>query len=188
MPIELLYIIPIVALAFFVLILLFFAQRKSQRLPVLQGAPLSTDAVAAQSKRSTEARLAEFENTITVINKALTDQQAVIEKFQRENSSYNQEIEKLQSKLREVHQEYDIVVSENYSLRAKVKTLMKKAEPGHAAFTEENAPRDADAFSSLHAASARERSEMNMNLYEDTRLFKASTLDDTKEIDISDLQ
>ena len=81
------------------------------------------------AQRSTEERLDDFERTVASINKALFNQQKVIEKFQEENSTYNSEIDNLKKKLREMHKEYDIVVSENYSLRAKFNTLAKKTEP-----------------------------------------------------------
>jgi chromosome segregation ATPase len=179
MPIELLYIVPIVALALFVL---FFVQKMMRediaqaRVPAKK--PLG-DTKFLDAQKSTEERLSEFEATISSINKALNDQQAVIGKYQTENSTYNEEIEKLRSKLRDLHKEYDIVISENYSLRAKVKSLQKKAvEADQETYRPPEAP----------VPAAREHSEMNMNLYEDTRLFKTSTLDDTTEFDISDLQ
>jgi septal ring factor EnvC (AmiA/AmiB activator) len=181
MPIELLYIIPIVALAVFVLLMLIHFQKKEQGADMEPIAPDKkplgdTKFLAAQ--KSTEERLSEFESTISSINKSLNDQQAVIGKYQTENSTYNEEIEKLRSKLRDLHKEYDIVISENYSLRAKVKSLVKKAE---------NADRS-DGLAEPPAPAGREHSEMNMNLYEDTRLFKSSTLDDTREFDILDMQ
>jgi len=81
------------------------------------------------AQRSTDERLDDFEKTVASINKALFNQQKVIENFQQENSAYNGEIDNLKKKLREMHKEYDIVVSENYSLRAKFKTLTKKPDP-----------------------------------------------------------
>jgi regulator of replication initiation timing len=184
MPIELLYIIPIVALALFVL---FFLQGMMKENGAQSQAPPSKkplgDTKFLEAQKSTEERLSEFESTITSINKALNDQQAVIGKYQTENSTYNEETEKLRSKMRDLHKEYDIVISENYSLRAKVKSLQKKA-----ASAEQEAYRPADAPADAPLPAAREHSEMNMNLYEDTRLFKSSTLDDTREIDLSELQ
>jgi regulator of replication initiation timing len=179
MPIELLYIVPIVALALFAF---FFALRMMQVNVVQPQTPVKKpmgDTKFIDARKSTEERLSEFESTISSINKALNDQQAVIGKYQTENSTYNEETEKLRSKLRDLHKEYDIVISENYSLRAKVKSLQKKALTA-----EQEAYRPVDA----PLPPAREHGEMNMNLYEDTRLFKSSTLDDTKEFDISDLK
>jgi septal ring factor EnvC (AmiA/AmiB activator) len=146
--------------------------------------PGDTKFLAAQ--KSTEERLNEYEQTIAQINKSLSNQHMVIEKFQEENVSYNDQIEKLQAKLRELHKEYDIVISENYSLRAKVKSLQKKIEVGTAGPAMVDAA--ADALSSKSSMSGREHVEMNMNLYEDTRLFKDSSLDDSSEFEISGLK
>lgn len=194
MPIELLYIIPILAVVALGFLLVMNAQKRSMEGVQQQTAiptptptgklPGDTKFLAAQ--KSTEERLNEYEQTIAQINKSLSNQHMVIEKFQEENVSYNDQIEKLQAKLRELHKEYDIVISENYSLRAKVKSLQKKIETGTAAPDMVDAP--ADALPSQQAMSGKEHVEMNMNLYEDTRLFKNSGLDDASEFEISDLQ
>jgi regulator of replication initiation timing len=183
MQIELLYLIPIVALALFVL---FFIMRKTPESgtePVGSEKKPMGDTKFLAAQRSTEERLSEFESTITSINKAINDQQAVIGKYQTENSTYNEEIEKLRSKLRDLHKEYDIVISENYSLRAKVKSIEKKNTA-----PDQEAPRSQDTPEEGFTPAVREHSEMNMNLYEDTRLFKSSTLDDTREFDLTDLK
>jgi septal ring factor EnvC (AmiA/AmiB activator) len=154
--------------------------------PVVQvpGGKPTGDTKFLAAQRSTEERLNEYEQTIAQINKSLSTQQQVIEKFQEENSSSSNEIQKLNAKLRELHKEYDIVISENYSLRAKVKSLQKKVEAGP------TAPYMADAgangAAAQNASYGREHVEMNMNLYEDTRLFKSSALDDTNEFDVGD--
>jgi regulator of replication initiation timing len=183
MPIELLYLIPIVAFALFVLV---FIQRKAgaggEQPVALSGKKPLGDTRFLAAQRSTEERLSEFESMISSINKAINDQQEVIGKYQTENTTYNEETEKLRSKLRELHKEYDIVISENYSLRAKVKSLQKREESG----SQENG-RPKEASADAQAPAVHEHSEMNMNLYEDTRLFKTSTLDDTREFDVGDL-
>jgi len=177
MPIEILYAVPVLAIAVFVVFLLYHIQKKPQTTSssvFKPGKKQFGDTKFLAAQKSTEQRLSEFEATISSINKALTDQQSVIGKYQTENSTYNDEIEKLRSKLRDLHREYDIVISENYSLRAKVKSIQTKA---------------AGAINDVPAqAAGKEHIEMNMNLYEDTRLFKSSTLDDTREFDASDIQ
>jgi septal ring factor EnvC (AmiA/AmiB activator) len=194
MPIELLYIIPILALAVLVFLGVMNAQKRSMGAAQQQmAAPTATptgrlpgDTKFLAAQKSTEERLDEYEKTIAQINKSLSNQHMVIEKFQEENVSYNDQIEKLQAKLRELHKEYDIVISENYSLRAKVKSLQNKIEAGTAGPDMVDAA--ADALSAQHATSGKEHVEMNMNLYEDTRLFKASSLDDSSEFENSDLK
>jgi septal ring factor EnvC (AmiA/AmiB activator) len=194
MPIELLYIIPILAIAVLVFLVVMNAQKRSMEIAQQQiSAPtamptgkLPGDTKFLAAQKSTEERLNEYEQTIAQINKSLSNQHMVIEKFQEENVSYNDQIEKLQAKLRELHKEYDIVISENYSLRAKVKSLQKKIEAGSAGPAMVDA--QAGALPPQPAMSGREHVEMNMNLYEDTRLFKDSSLDDSSEFEISDLK
>jgi regulator of replication initiation timing len=187
MPIELLYIIPIVALAMFIGFLVFSFQKKNQgqNPETLLDGRMMGDTKSIPSQKLTEERLSEFESTINAINLALNDQQKVIEQFQTENNSCSDEMEKLRSKLRDLHKEYDIVISENYSLRAKVKSLQKKVESAPVVPVENRNPVPP---ASPFIPQAKEHSEMNMNLYEDTRLFKSSTLDDTREYDISEVK
>jgi septal ring factor EnvC (AmiA/AmiB activator) len=185
MPIELLYLIPIVALALFVLVFLQkkIAASESDTAPSApQGKKPMGDTKFLAAQRSTEERLSEFESMIASINKAINDQQSVIGKYQTEGTTYNEEIEKLRAKLRELNKEYDIVISENYSLRAKVKSMQKREETPARENVHEKNDQDEALSPAVH-----EHSDMNMNLYEDTRLFKTSTLDDTREFDLTDL-
>ncbi|HUI93638.1 MAG TPA: hypothetical protein VLX68_15430 [Chitinivibrionales bacterium] len=189
MPIELLYIIPILAIVALGFLVIMNAQKRSmgaQQPGVPAAAPwgkLPGDTKFLAAQKSTEERLNEYEQTIAQINKSLSNQHLVIEKIQEENVTNNDQIEKLQTKLRELHKEYDIVISENYSLRAKVKSLQKKLETAPALPGMADAA--AEAVPSSQAASGKEHVEMNMNLYEDTRLFNS---DDGSEIEISDLK
>jgi septal ring factor EnvC (AmiA/AmiB activator) len=190
MPIELLYIIPILALAVLVYLLVLNAQKRAaaggaNAPSSVVAAPKAGDTRSQQAVRSTEDRLNEYEQTIAQINKTLAAQQNIIDKSQEENSSYNTEIEKLNAKLRELHKEYDIVISENYSLRAKVKSLQKKTEAEGVG--REMVDPASDQLQPHRTDGAREDVEMNMNLYDDTRLFKASSLlDDTSEFEAAD--
>jgi septal ring factor EnvC (AmiA/AmiB activator) len=189
MPIELLYIIPVLALAVLVYLLVLNAQKRAEaggaNPPSFAAAPKAGDTRSQQTVRSTEDRLNEYEQTIAHINKTLASQQNIIDKSQEENSSYNSEIEKLNAKLRELHKEYDIVISENYSLRAKVKSLQRKTETEGGG--REMVDPASDQLQPHRTDGARENVEMNMNLYEDTRLFKASSLlDDTSEFEAAD--
>lgn len=89
MPIELLYIIPIVALAFLVLLLVLNAQKRSQAgMNGPQGIPSPSDAgkpisdtkfLAAQ--KTTEERLNEYEQTISQINKSLSIRTKSLRRF-----------------------------------------------------------------------------------------------------------
>jgi chromosome segregation ATPase len=191
MSIELLYIVPIIALVAFTFIISFYAQKKSveqqhdKKLAVEVQQFNEGKLITAQ--RSTDERLDDFEKTVASINKALSNQQKVIENFQQENSAYNGEIDNLKNKLREMHKEYDIVVSENYSLRAKFKSLTKKtdAEAQLGPNARNNEP---EAYISLHTSQPKPGYAMNMSVFDDTKILsQMSNLDDTKEIDISEL-
>jgi len=85
------------------------------------------------------------------------------------------EIEDLKKKLRELYKELDIIASENYSLRAKVKKLQQ--DKGQLA---ENKPPQSAPPAKENTASGK----VNLKLYEDTRLLNLNTLEDTSEIDM----
>jgi archaellum component FlaC len=190
MSIELLYIIPIIALVAFTFIISFFAQKKSAEQQkdkkLANEVQQFNEGKLITAHRSTDERLDDFEKTVTSINKALFNQQKVIEKFQQENSSYNGEIDNLKKKLREMHKEYDIVVSENYSLRAKFKTLTKKPDP-EAQLGQNARFNEPEAFISMNTSQPKPGYEVKMSLFDDTKILsQMSNLDDTKEIDISE--
>jgi len=177
MPIEVLYIVPILALAFLAYRLVLAAQKRSETVGVPGGVPHGT------MPRSTEDRLNEYERTIAQINSTLAAQQKTIERSREQNSTSSSEIEKLTASLRELHKEYDIVISENYSLRAKVKSLQKRID--------DPAPPQESAGVSAERepgpAMTRENIEMNMSLYDDTKVFQSSSLlDDTNEINTAE--
>jgi chromosome segregation ATPase len=185
MPIEILYIIPILAVAFLIYRLVLNAQKRTEAggtsAPAAGAGAQAGDTRSQQALRSTEDRLNEYEQTIAQINRTLSIQQKVVEKFQEENTSCTGEIEKLNSQLRELHKEYDIVISENFSLRAKAKSLQRKLDSVPGSLLDAVAPAAATAQPSN---GVRETMEMNLNLYEDTKLLKSSSLlDDTTEFD-----
>lgn len=190
MSIELLYIVPIIALVAFTFIISFFAQKKSAQQLLAKKLAVEVqqfnEGKLIGSQKNAEERLDDFEKTITSINKALSNQQKVIEKFQQENSSYNGEIDNLKKKLREMHKEYDIVVSQNYSLRAKFNALAKK--PAAEAVTGQNARHnEPEAYISMQTSQPKPGYEMNMSLFDETKVMSVlSSLDDTREIDISE--
>jgi hypothetical protein len=192
MSIELLYIIPIVALAVFAFSISYISQKRS--IPQDQGNQLAmevrqfNDGKFLAQERTTEARLDEFEHTVASINKALANQQKVIETFQEENSRYNDEIGMLKKKLGELHKENDIVVSENYSLRAKYNNLVKKTPP-----EAELAPGvhfgavEAEPVTSKRPSQIKFGWDRGMSVLDETKPFSTNILEDTSVIDISDM-
>jgi len=192
MSIELLYVIPIIALVIFAFSISYIAQKRSTDLE--QGKQLAkevrqfNDGKFISQERTTETRLDEFEHTIASINKALSNQQKVIEQFQQENNRYNDEIDLFKKKLRELHKEHDIVVSENYSLRAKYNNLVKTASP-----EAELAPgfgfKEPETTSSHSKPPSQPKYawDMGMSVLDETKTFSTNILEDTSVIDMSDL-
>jgi chromosome segregation ATPase len=190
--IELLYIIPIIALVIFAFSISYIAQKRSEYLE--QGKQLASevrqfnDGQFFSQERTTEARLDEFEHTITSINKALENQHKVIEKFKEENSTYNEEIDMLKKNLRELHKEHDIVVSENYSLRAKYNNLAKKTTP-EAGLAPNIGFKETETEASLQKRPSQPKPpwDMGISVLDETKTFSTNILEDTSVIDISDL-
>jgi septal ring factor EnvC (AmiA/AmiB activator) len=180
--IELLWIIPIVAFASFIFIVAFVSQKKTDGQDLSKEVARFNNGLTQNDYMPSvpDQRLGELEKAISSVNESIASQQAVMERFQKENSAYSNEINELKSKLRDLYKEYDIVVSENYSLRAKVKKLMEGRE-GDASETE---PAPVSASQPKKA----EPAKPNMKLYEDTRLVNLTSLDDTSEIDLSELK
>lgn len=183
--IELLWIIPVAAFGFFIFLIQLAAQRKEERRDLSKEVtqfntvgfqPMAPEAAGA-------ARLNQLERAISAVTDSLSAQQRTIEQFHRDNTTYNGEINELKNRLRELYKEYDIVLSENYSLRAKVKKLQGKQgeEP---ADTPEPPPA---VLPPAAAAPSPISLKVDMKLYEDTRTLNLALLDDTSEIDLSDL-
>ncbi len=188
MSIELLWIIPIVAAALLVLVISLSLQQKSeskaqdirdmqkeveeynQGISVVKESSVTTD--------SSETRLREIENTIQLVSTALSNQQKIIENFQGKDITLENELTDLKNKLQELQKEYDITISENYSLRARLNNIDKGELEGR---TEEEFSEDTDAI---------ERSKvLNKKVFEDSHKIdrtKPSELDDTSEINVSE--
>ena len=184
--IELLWIIPVVAFAFFIFLIQLAAQRREERhdlsKEVTQFNAGSFQTVPPELAGA--ARLSQLERAISAVTDSLSVQQRTIEQFHRDNTTYNGEINELKNRLRELYKEYDIVLSENYSLRAKVKKLQGKqddepdenSEPVLSVVPAEPAPSPPPLTA-----------KVDMKLYEDTRTLNLAVLDDTSEVDLSDL-
>ena len=185
--IELLWIIPIIAFAFFIFILIFFAQKKEEN-PYRN---LSEEVArfnngmhaVAGKKKQTEDRLGDIEKSISFVTESIASQQKAIERFHKENNSHNSEIDELKKKLRDLYKEYDIVLSENYSLRAKVKKLVETKKPQP---EEEPEIAATGTFGGTTQIQNPGNTKHNLRLYEDTRLMNIAALDDTSEIDLSE--
>ena len=195
MTIELLWIIPAVAVAFLFFLIAYFAQQRSEE-AVAEQDPLAGEVVRFNNGEThagspadvefPERRLGEIEHKIGRLTSALSEQQQVIDRFQRENTSYTTEVNSLRKKLRDLHKEYDLVLSENYSLKARVKRLVKTMDSseqnGHALRANGKAH-----GLEVHSSEEGGAQTVSMRLYDDTRVMRRQDLDDTSEIDISEL-
>ena len=75
---------------------------------------------------SADSRLHEIEKTIKQVSTVLSTQQEIIEHFKGKDSHLESELEDLKNKLKDLQKEYDITISENYSLRAHIKKIDEK--------------------------------------------------------------
>lgn len=184
MQIELLWIIPIVSFAFFIFMLLYFAQKNNPEQPYSDLAKevnrfnngIIEKNVIPEIKP--DSRLNELEKSIITLNDTLSQQQRVIDAFQQSNTVNQNEVKELRQKLRDIYKEYDIVISENYSLKATVKKL-KDHKSDDVALT------DSPMISEDNPAFSINTTKGNLRLYEDTRLLNMNSLEDTSEIDLA---
>lgn len=178
MHIELLWIIPILSFVFFVSLVIYFAQKKSLQTDLKKEVINFNSGITPRTSKleNPEHRLEELEKSITVVTHSITNQQKVIDRFKRENTDYNVEINELKDKLRELYKEYDIVLSENYSLRAKMKKMLEQKNP------EEQNSSELPVVPILSEEQELEintkSGKVNLKLYEDTRLLNITSLQD----------
>lgn len=177
MAIELLYIIPLIAFAIFILIvIILFNRQRAVHNDQLQGADVTgllqqTDSSAFKTVASAEDRLRQVEAKTTRITRAITEQQSIIDRFQTENSIYKNEISALNSNLRDLQKEYDIALSENYSLRARVKKLKESEQPQEYSDSMTLPDNAIPLRAALNAHPGSLAAASHKSLYEDTRLL-----------------
>jgi septal ring factor EnvC (AmiA/AmiB activator) len=176
MTIELLWIIPIVAFSFFIFLLIYNVT-KDQDNPYKD---LSREVARfntgmhnpdQQFPITSEKRLEELEKAILSVNESIANQQKLMDQVNLENSSNNSEIEELRKKLRELQREYDIVTSENYSLRAKIKYLTENKASDE----------DVDVNAAQKPPLQSNKGKINLKLYEDTRIMNLSQLENNED-------
>jgi chromosome segregation ATPase len=185
MYIQLLYILPLVALSILVLILILNYQRRKEGTAADSRLSKQVEEFneglrpepPVQLRVLPESHLSEIEKTIGLVSQALSSQQRVIERFQGADTKVADEIDKMKLRLRELQKEYDIVLSENYSLRAKVRKLSERTQ---------NQP-DAQKFKDTDELAPAQSTRADP-LGDTKKLAKNPIFDDTTEIDIADLK
>lgn len=187
MTIELLWLIPILALAAFLFWVVIMAQKRypsgnPPSDPMAQEVMLFNSGKAVplapnQIPDAAQKRLADIEGKISSLSGTMTDHQQLIEEFRKDATARVTEINDLKRKLSELHKEYDLVLSENYSLRAKVKILSKKLD-----LQKQVIPAYSPALDPTdirhNARSEQHEAILNMRLYDDTRVMSALSPDD----------
>lgn len=178
MHIEFLWLIPVVAFAGFLFFISYYAQRQAELRS--RESDLSKEVALFNVGRDINGsnerpgdhnqRLRELEKAINVLAMSISTQRGDRRPEQRETQETD-EIEELKEKLRTVFREYDIVLSENYSLRARVKQLMKQVESGGPNAGAEDA--SLDSFLTRTARPAKP----DLHLYGDTRIMRIIELD-----------
>ena len=197
MSIELLWIVPIVSAAFVIFILVVNIQKSKEDTTgsvyirdlkrevdeFNRGIPVDTKLPLI----SEENRLSKIESTIQLVSTALSNQQKMIENFQGKDDILEDGLNDLKEKLKELQKEYDITISENYSLRARLNKVEKergKVKNSRSSTSSgSDIPEDTDTIEVSKV--------LNMKIYEEDRKLdptKPSELDDTSEINLSELQ
>ncbi|MBD3391254.1 MAG: hypothetical protein GF418_04285 [Chitinivibrionales bacterium] len=191
MSIELLWLIPIVAAALFLPVIVMTNQRRHRldhgadnpTRELLHEVELFNQAPVGRTMPA-EKRLSDIEHTISRVSAALSSQQKIIEGFRGKDVGHDGDLVELKEKLRELQKEYDIVISENYSLRARVKQLSERQRSAGSMPAAHQEPRD----EILGPGQERERAKpVNMQLYDDTRMFRVSDITGASEVNLSEL-
>ena len=189
MSIELLWIIPIVSAAMVILILLFNLQKKGRANSGFRDLKREVEEYntgIADNKRSQliseESRLNKIENTIQLVSTMLSNQQKTIENFHGKDVTLEKEFNDLKEKLKELQEEYDITISENYSLRARLNKVEKE-------YSQKKISKDLLKIDLTQDTDTIDiGSVLNMKVYKERQMLnpsKPSELDDTAEINLS---
>lgn len=178
MHIEMLWIIPVMSFMVFIGIVFYFAQKKTLHSELKDEVNDFNSGASARNHllKQPEIRLEDLEKAITAVTNSISNQQNTLNSFKKDTTDNSSEINDLKDKLRELYKEYDIVISENYSLRAKVKKMMEQKNTDEAADEVIPEVKRAQDEGSLDVSAV--SGKVNLKLYEDTRLLNVTSLDD----------
>jgi septal ring factor EnvC (AmiA/AmiB activator) len=197
MPIELLWIVPAIAVSvgFFIVLLTVQKERANKTNPSsrpglyipasnIGRTPLPTPPSGA-SEPATQRRIEQIEGKLGSLNEVLQQQQKRIEMVQRENNVYTEQVKELRGKLRSLTREYDIIMSENYSLRAKLKKFKREStqQDNARALLSKTEIESREVYSTNDMQSQ----QVNLRLYGDTRKMNLTDFHDTGAIDLAEL-
>jgi len=200
MHIELLWLIPIIAFTVFVFFIALYIQRRvdfragrgdlSREVDLFNAGHGQQKLVTA---KSADDRLQEMEKMINFVAEAVANQHRPFQEVHKETAAGAAasmgETRELREKLRSVFREYDIILSENYTLRAKIKQLMKRLQEQDTAAggTASAEAGEMPVFDSILTGSAASPKKPPLHLYDDTRFINLANLDndDLSETDDS---
>jgi chromosome segregation ATPase len=183
-----LWVIPIVSFVIFIGIVFYFAQKKTLNSELKSEVlKFNSGTITRMPHTPSDVKLQELEKAISAVTDSINNQQNVIDDFKREKIDCSVEINDLKEKLRELYKEYDIVVSENYSLRAKLKKL-NEDNNGHdlelpvlePKTTKNDLVKETDA-NDVEVT----QGKVNLKLYEDTRLLNVATIEHFQSTNIN---
>jgi|WetSurMetagenome_2_1015567.scaffolds.fasta_scaffold70943_1 hypothetical protein len=184
MHIEFLWVIPIISLAVFFFIVAYQIQKSAERRS--KTSILSKEVALFNAGQEvpklvnighTDDRLQELEKAINQVAEVLSRQQMPASESGTTttdvlaDSPAANEVNELKEKLRTVFREYDIILSENYTLRAKVKQLSKQVKEPEVPTN----PVEPRVDSILTGAS--DKPKASVSLYDDTRLINLAKME-----------
>ena len=201
MPIETLYLIPIIAFGVFLFILTYSMQKRSDRGIIYTKANALKQEVQVFNegghtsmvlqRNIVEQRLEEVESRMQELATGISSQQKTLEQYHTTSA----EVDGLKGKLQKMSAEYEMMLGENHQLRARLRKLMESLGSvpiGDGAVRQQFVAHENESGTSytlnvppIGGASA--AASVNTKLYADTRLIKLSSvtnLDDTTEIDL----
>jgi regulator of replication initiation timing len=189
MHIELLWVIPIISFAVFLFIVAYQSQKSAERRfrtsilskeVALYNAGHEPPHLAAIERN--DERLRELEKTMNLLIDVVGHPRKPVPESDTSNTpesdsaaASSNEVNELKEKLRTVFKEYDILLSENYTLRAKVKQLSKQKKD--AVTRDESSESNQPASTGGAPADVPEQSKSSLHLYDDTRLINLSKLE-----------
>ncbi|MFP4012871.1 MAG: hypothetical protein ACLFVQ_02195 [Chitinispirillaceae bacterium] len=172
MSIEFLWILPVIGLGVFVFLVVYLVQQKypnssdqvlKNQVQQFNSGAHHTAANQERPVKELEKRLSELESAISYMTQSISLQQKSLDQFVSEELGDSDDASALRRKLADLHREYDVVLSENYSLRSRLRKILKE---------EKNDGKEP-------------QNKVNLRLFEDTRFLNPSNLDDTTEIDLT---
>jgi hypothetical protein len=197
--IELLWLVPVIAAALFLPVLML--ARRRPRTPRVESHVRDlarevdtynrSEVTVGSKDLPAEKRLNDIELTINKVSAALSSQQKIIEGFKGKDAGHDNTLIELKEKLRELQHEYDIVISENFSLRARVGKLVEEREMQRKRQQQKKPESAIGAPDEVRGPEQKDRASdaaMNKQLYDDTRMLPSKDFNGKSEINLSEIK